>query len=136
MMDFGEDKDEMSCLFADYPLHILCVNEEQDFSMFHTELRQLFQAMQYRRDKKGLLQLLENNEEYQHLDLDTLEAMSVLMVIPRIWEERGKYMSEKEEEGNMCQAIRELMEDARSEGIEQGMEQIILNMHNNGFTVE
>lgn len=110
--------------FADYPLHLLCINEERDFSKFHTEIRQLFHAMQYRGDKKGLLQMVENEEEYSHLDLETLEAVSVLLDIPQIWENREKYMKENEKEtGDMCQAIRELMEDARNEGIKQGVEQ-------------
>lgn len=124
MMDFGEDEDGMSRFFADYPLHLLCVNEENDFSMYHTELRQLFQAMQFRKDKKGLLHLLETNEEYQHMDLDTLEAMSVLLDVPQVWEDREKYVScDEKEEGNMCQAIREIQEDARNEGLAQGIEQ-------------
>lgn len=53
-------------------MQLLCVNEETDFDVFHTEVRQLFRALQYRGDKKGLLQLLEKDEEYSHLDMETL----------------------------------------------------------------
>lgn len=34
----------------------------------------------------------QNNEEYRQVDEDTLEAMSVLLDLPSIWRERGKYM--------------------------------------------
>ena len=132
MMDFGDDTDGMSSFFTDYPMHLLCVNEGQDFSMFHTELRQLFQVMQYRKDKKGLLRMLENNEEYQHVDLETLEAMSVLLDVPQIWENREKYISkEHKEDGNMCQAIRELIEDGRQAGLNEGrLETLKQNVEN------
>ena len=123
MMDFGNDDDDMSGLFADYPMRLLCVNEKEDYSVFKTEVRHLFSAMRYRRDKKGLLQLINNNPDYRHVDMDTMEAMSVMLDIPQIWENRDKYIdNEESEEGNMCQAIRELMEDARNDGIEKGIE--------------
>lgn len=127
MMDFGEDEDRMSCFFADYPMHLLIINEEKDFEVFHTEIRQLFRALKYRKDKKGLLRLLEKEKVYSHLDMETLEVVSVLMDIPKLWANREKYRNqeEKEETGNMCQAIRELMEDAKQEGLEQGLEKNI-----------
>ncbi len=124
MMDFGEDAEDAKQFFADYPMNLLCINEKNDFSVFKTEIRQLFDAMQYRKNKKGLLYLMESDENYQHMDMDTMEAMSVLLDIPQIWKNRAKYIENEESEGgNMCQAIRELMEDARNEGLEQGIEQ-------------
>lgn len=67
------------------------------------------------------LKLLEQEEAYSHLDLETLETVSVLLDIPQIRENKEKYINDEEKEtGNMCQAIRELMEDARNEGIERG----------------
>lgn len=124
MMDFGDDADEISRFFADYPMNLLCINEKSDFSVFKTEVRQLFCAMRYRRNKKGLLQLMESDEQYKHVDMETMEAMSIMLDVPQIWKNRTKYIiNEESEDGNMCQAIRELMEDARNEGLEQGITQ-------------
>lgn len=123
MMDFGKDTDAISNYFADYPLRLICINEEMDYSVFHTEIRQLFQIIPYRKDKKRLMQLMENNPEYQHMDAETVEAMAVMLNAPQIWENREKYMQKDyEEEYNMCQALRELQEDARNEGMQEGIE--------------
>ncbi len=142
MMDFDDDEDGMSASFADYPLRLLCINEKTDFSVFKTEISLLFSAMRYRKDKRELLRLIENNPDFQHVDMETMEAMSVVLDIPQIWEERTAYMNgEESEEGNMCQAIRELMEDARNEGIERGIRAFVelaeqLGLKNEDITEE
>lgn len=133
MMDFGEDTSGLSSHFADYRFLLYCVNEEHDFSVFHTSMRQVFELLPYRKDKQQLLTKLEENPEYKHLDRDSLELLSLLLNAPTIWENREKYImntdnhinSEEMEEYNMCQAIRELIEDGKLEGkLEERLEAI------------
>ena len=133
MMDFGNDGDGMKDYFADYPFRLYYVNEEQDFSMFHTEIRNVFALLPHRKDKKRLLQELEQNSTYKHMTEDSLEFLSVLMDSPGIWKNRKKYLLQKNdnnkiknqeaEEYDMCQAIKELIEDGRQEGLSQGLSQ-------------
>ncbi len=122
MMDFGADEDGMSEHFADYPLHLICLNEIQDYGVFHTEIRKLFQILQYRKNKAGLKKLLQENSQYRKMDADTLEVLSVLLNAPRIWEDRMKYMDieGEKEEYDMCQALREWIEEEREAGMEEG----------------
>ena len=64
---------------------------------------------------------------------DSLELLSVLMDSPGIWKNRTRYLNENNtnnnmgnqetEEYDMCQAIRELIEDGRQEGLSQGLSQ-------------
>ncbi len=133
MMDFGDHPDNMRGYFADYPFRLYCVNEEQDFSVFHTDIRNIFELLPLRKDKKRLLQKLEQNSTYKHMSEDSLELLSVLMNSPGIWKNRKKYLTENKannimenqetEEYDMCQAIRELIEDGRQEGLSQGLSQ-------------
>lgn len=133
MMDFGDNADNLKAYFADYPLRLYCVNEERNFSMFHTEIRGVFELLPLRKDKKRLLQKLEQNSTYKHMSKDSLELLSVLMDSPSIWKNRKKYLNQENinhetatqetEEYNMCQAIRELIEDGRQEGLSQGLSQ-------------
>ena len=133
MMDFGEGAANMEEYFANYPFRLYCVNEEQDFSMFHTDIRNVFELLPLRKDKKRLLQKLEQNSIYKHMSEDSLELLSVLMDSPSIWKNRKKYMIQKDisqemtnqesEEYNMCQAIKELIEDGRQEGLSEGLSQ-------------
>ena len=118
MMVFGEDADSMSELFVDYSMRLFCVNEHEDFDMFHTELKEVFTALKYRCDKVGMQKLMEENEAYRHLDRDSLRTLSVLLKRPDIWEERAKYMSKngEQEEYDMCLAMREWEAEARENG--------------------
>ena len=153
MMDFGADK-ELCRFFADYPLRLFCVNEQDDFGMFHTELRELFELLSCRKDRKKLRQRVSEREDYRHLSPETAETLSVLLNIPQLWEERNQYMKETEEkeEYDMCQALREWSEEERaigrqegislgiSQGISQGNErktnQVIRNMLARGYSDE
>ena len=124
MMDFGTDEDGMSEFFADYPFRLFCVNEMEDFSMFHTQLQDVFRLMQCRKDKEKMLQLLEESSKYRGLDEETLELLAVVVDEPRIWENRSKY---KQEGGyNMCKAWKEMKKDARDEGRREGRREGIL----------
>lgn len=104
MMDFGNEEDDFRKVFKDYPMYLYCVNESNDLQVFHTEIGVLFQALQYRRDRAGLRNLVQQDERYRHIDTDTLETMSVMLDLPSIWKEREKYMekNEEKEEYDMC----------------------------------
>lgn len=84
----------------------------------------------------------EKHREYL-VNEDCLEFLSVIMDSPRLWKDREKYMSkdtsennQKEMEGyDVCQAIRELIEDGRQEGRLEGkkegrMEALKLSVEN------
>lgn len=125
MMDFGKDTDEMSRFFSDYSMQLYCVNEESDFSVFHTELKPLFMMLKFRHDKQGLWKLLQKNPVYQSLDAETAEVAAALLHAEDIWKKRERYQKDRNGEVtyDMCQALRELCEDARTEGLGLGLEQ-------------
>lgn len=123
MMDFGNVNDDFREFFKDYPMHLYCLNEADDLQVFRTELGVLFQALQYRKDRAGLKALVQRDERYRHMDIDTLETMSVMLNLSSVWKERRNYMEkneDNEEEYDMCQAIREWAEEERSIGREEG----------------
>ena len=127
MMDFGDDEDGMSSLFVDYKFLLFCLNEETDLNVFHTEIRQLFEILRYRKNKAGLRQVMSENPEYLHMDADTMEVAAVALNAPYIWEEREQYMnSEEREEYNMCQALEEWAEEERTEGFAEGVKQKLI----------
>lgn len=124
MMNFAGIEDKFRELFNDYPLRLYCLNEAEDLELFHTEVAQLFRALQYRSDRAGLRRLLESDPGYCHLDRDTLEAMAVLLKLPSVWEKRKNIMhtNQEREEFDMCQAVREWAEEERKIGREEGLE--------------
>lgn len=125
MMEFGSDVTGMSNFFPDYPLRLYCLNEGEDFTVFHTEIRLLFKAMRYRKDKKNLRLLIENDPQYRSMDADTLEVISIMLNAPKLWENREKYMhmEDNKEEYDMCQAMREWAEEERTAGMRLGIKE-------------
>ena len=146
MMEFGKDTDDMRQFFTDYPMRLYCVNEQRDFAYFHTELRELFLALQCRNDKENLKCLMNQNEACRALSSETVEAMSVLLKMPKLWENRMNYVhkTEDKEEFDMCKAMRELLEEERKNGLSQGRDYgkvdktrtVIQNMLERGFSDE
>lgn len=148
MISFGADREDMGRFFADYPITLFCVNEHDSFHMFHTELREVFSVMNYRRNKRQLYAVLLQDPCYRTLDAETLKVMSVILNAPGLWSKRDKYISKKEsenkEEYDMCQAMRELLADAAAAGRKQGISQgatdktrtVVLNMLVRGMSAE
>ena len=121
MMDFGSDPDQMSRYFTDYPMKLFCVNEEQDFSCFHTELRQFFTMISCQKDWKCLRRLAES-EDYRSISAETADAIAVVLG----WSDPKEIQMKYEEEGkgvNMCKALEDLLTIERKKGEELGIEQ-------------
>lgn len=80
---------------------------------YETDLREFFQAMQCRRDKKKLRELF-HSERFRNLS--TLAALAIAVHIDR----QGLAYRIEKEGIPMCQAFDELMEDMREKGIKEG----------------
>lgn len=122
MMEFRTEKDPLKEHFADYPANLFCVNEQEEFESFHTELRELLRAMNYRKDKRKFLSL-EQDERYSHLSKETWEAIAIMTGHSFFEENMETYKSQNEnqwEEYDMCQALREIREDFFNEGKAEG----------------
>ena len=119
MVDFtagnaGSGRLEWERCFTDYPMRLICANETMDCSGFRTSLGTVFALLPFRRDRAGLREVLNGNPAYTKLDQETAETVSALMGIKN-------FMKRKEEfrEGdryNMCQAIREMIEEGERKG--------------------
>lgn len=117
MMDFGNDKDIWEKVFADYRFHLVCVNEQTDFSRYHSSLKELLQLVAKREDRKALVQIIKSDPIYQRLDEETVKAASVLLGNKRLTLKKNR-----NEEGtyNMCKALDELVEESKREGQREG----------------
>jgi len=122
MMEFGEASEEESReweqYFADYPMRLVCANEPMDCSGMRTALKEVFNLLPYRKDRKRLRALLQENPAYKRLDEETAQTISVLMGVKMFMEKKEKYRMGKEYD--MCQALQEMMEESREEGEKKG----------------
>lgn len=143
LMDFEPESDRLRSCFADYPLRLFCVNGQEDFEVFRSDLKELFRILNCRTDRRKMSELIKE-DAYRHLSLETLETISIMVDIPAIMEHKERYLSKQREEYNMCQAWQELLEEREAAGILAGREkgklegkrQCIHNMLLRGFSDE
>ncbi len=127
MMDFGPekvgaDREKWEKFFADYPMRLVCASDFADCTGLKTSLGDLLTLLPFRKDRAGLKKLLAEKSEYREMDEETARAISVLMGID-FMEKKEKY---REGEGyNMCQAIQEMVEEGRMEGLIQVAERML-----------
>lgn len=106
--------EELKKLIPEYPLHILDLNAENDYSGFQTSLRTVFELYARRTDKGQFLDYVKNHEECRHLDVETYEIIGKLINSGKLQQEQVK--TEKEEvEQDMYDVIEELIKDGRAE---------------------
>ena len=80
---------------------------------YQTELREFFQAMHCREDRKRMMQLLQT-ERFQNLSAETEQAIAEHLHMKGLIEKMEK------EGVPMCKAIRDWMEEERREGQKEG----------------
>ena len=115
------------------------------FDEFHTDLRQLFRAMNCRKDKQKLTELM-GDKLYSHLNEDTWDAIAVMTDNAALLQNKEAFRNTygNQEGFNMCQALQELMQDERNEGRIEGRNEgkiedqkiVIRNMINRGYKTE
>ena len=83
-------------LFKDYPLTLFCADEQDGFEEFHSDLKQLFRAMNCRKNKEKMAELIKD-EAYSHLSEETWEAIAVMTDNAAILEKKDAYKTENGE---------------------------------------
>ncbi len=125
MMDFGTEPSERQLPFADYPMKLYRIHEEEDFEKFHTDLREVFQALCCRDDRQKLENLMQENAAYQNLTFDTIELMAILLDFPELEAYMEFYLKideNGEERYDMCKALADLRAEERNIGQYIGQE--------------
>ncbi len=114
MIDF--DDPTLIKFVSDYTVHLIDPARLSDDELlkFSTSLREVLQYIKYSKDKVKLLDIASDNPR-MWLDTDAAHVISAVTDTPF-------YISEETKEVNMCQAIRELMEDSRTEGRLEGFQ--------------
>ena len=114
----------------DYRLNLLVPGEIEDFSKFHTELGAVLEVLKVMEDREAMAELMrEKSNVYERLPRDAAELL-------RIFAKIDMEIEEDEEEINMCRAIDEMMAEAREEGRESLMTNMMRNFSRSGVSFE
>ncbi|MBR1854904.1 MAG: Rpn family recombination-promoting nuclease/putative transposase [Lachnospiraceae bacterium] len=121
MMDIEGYPQEICALLTDYPLHLIEVRRYEEYENFHTDLREVFGFLQRAEDKEKLREYLRDNEKaFENLSTDAYDMISIMGHSQELQAIREKYHEEKGGKSNMCQAIKDMIEDGRQEGVQIG----------------
>lgn len=120
MLDLNGLPKEISEMVADYPLYLLEVRRIKNPELFRSDFRWVIEFLQKENSKQEIREYLSQNEEI-FSDLDE-EAFDLITVMSDSGELRKRKKECKTESGgvNMCQAIKEMVEDGKNIGIELG----------------
>ena len=123
---------------SNYKMNLVEVNRVEDVMKYKSDLQMMFRMLEYRKDKRRLLEYTKEHSEYfQHVDYESLQAMAVLLNTEKLFLQMNE---QKGADSNMCQALEEYYQDGVQEGIEKGIEQckksIIANMLKKGLDIE
>ena len=91
--------------------------------------------IKYKNNKNGIKDYVNNNKnQLENIDVDTVEAISVLMNM----EQLDGYIPKvkKGERIDMCKALQDWCEENKEIGREEGMRCIIVNMIQKGLSTE
>ena len=103
------------------------MNRIENLDDYSDDLKALFGFLKYQKDKKALAAFVDENEHiYQNLSPESMQAIAVLGNFREVESVIRNEQNDGKECVDMCQAIREMLEDARNKGREEGRKEAIL----------
>lgn len=122
MLDINED---LKPYVNNYKMNLFDYHDCDDFSIFKTENRLLFETLACSDDKRKMKAFFkEKSHEYENLDMTTK-----LLICDLLGFREGEFMKKRIKEGvHMCKAIQEMFDDALAEGRDEGALLLIRNL--------
>ena len=78
MMNFGEAGEEWEQLFSDYKMHLVGLNEIEDFSVYQSPLKELLTLIAAKGDRTKLKKLIQDDPAYQKFQTKNQIACSIM----------------------------------------------------------
>lgn len=121
ILDFTDIPEELREKVNDYRIYVCEVRKFDKTEVFRTDLKQVFDCMRYADDPDKLYGLISSDPIYQELDEETYDVIAEHIKTVELL--KTKEYSREGGKVNMCNAIAELIQRGRMEGLNQGIEQ-------------
>ena len=111
----------------------------ENTGVFRTDVKQVFDFIRCSGDKASLLKLVQNDEKFRCMEEDAYEVVTNYVKADELIQVKDEY---RREDGkvDMCQALKDLIEDGRIEGRAEGhstaIKSIVIKMVNKGKSDE
>lgn len=120
LLDFTGIPDSLKNKVSNYQIHVVEVQKLENTDIFKTDVKQVFDFIRFSKNKEKLKELINTDKAYAFLEEDAYD-----MVINHTGDEKMMKIKDKYRKGgkvDMCQGLKEWMEDERNEGKEIGKE--------------
>ena len=115
-----EIDDAVKPFVNDYKLNLFDYHDYENFDVFKTENRILFEMLANSRDKNKMLGILKENTHYGKVDEESAKAILGILNVNVDLEKIVKKDEAGREVYDMCQAFEDYKEDGRQIGLKQG----------------
>lgn len=121
IIDFSDIPQELQNKISNFSINLVDVRRLDDTSIFQTDVKYVFDFIRCAENKEKLYELVQNEPYYREMDEEAYNIVSLYtnsLELAKIEAEKGK-----EGKRDVCQAIKELIEDGRQEGIKEGIKE-------------
>lgn len=125
LLDFTDIPKRLREKISNYQIHVVEVRKLADTDLFKTDVKQVFDFIRFSKDKKKLRDLMSNDLSYAYLDEDAYDMVASYAGEKEMFKIKEKHM--KGGKVNMCQGLREWMEDERNAGLEVGKAEMLVS---------
>jgi topoisomerase IA-like protein len=108
---FRSCNERVRAFIPDYKINLIAPSliQDKDFDLFRSTLKEVLSFIKYSKDKEKLQELVENDEVFRHVGRAEYEVINTCT--------NSNLKADKaKEDVDMCQAIREMMEEAEAKG--------------------
>ena len=118
LLDFVDIPKKLRDMVNDYHVHILEVQKLKDTSVFHTDVKQVFDAVRLSKDPEKFRELIFGDPAFRNLDSEAYNVIVQYTHSNDLLELRENL--KKGEKVDMCQALTMMLEEERKVGIKEG----------------
>lgn len=131
MLDWTGIPENLKRYVSDYPIHVVKIREFENTNVFRTDVKQVFDFIRCSGDRSALAELVQNDKSFQSMEEDAYEVVTQYVKADELIQVKDEYRG-KDGKINMCQALKELIEEGREEGLADGRREIVLRMYADG----
>ena len=119
MLDWTDVPEKLKRFVSDYPIHVVKIREFENTDVFQTDVKQVFDFIRCSGDRRTLAELVQNDKNFQSMEEDAYEVVTQYVKADELIQVKDEYRG-KDGKINMCQALKELIEEGREEGRAEG----------------
>ena len=119
ILDFEGIPEPLREMVPNYRINVIDIRRLKDTSMFHTDVRQVFDFIRYSKDPEQLKKLVTEDKAYQELEEDTYDFVTQYTHADELVQVKEYY--KKNGVVNMCEALTILLKNEKTEGRAAGI---------------